>query len=138
MDYILDNLAIGNAREAQSPPSSIDALLCVAWEIDAVAPGVSFHKVPIIDMQPIPPEQLHDAVRWIHAHIGKNRILVFCNAGVGRSSSVVVAYLCGFCDFGFGAAVEFVARKRPYMSILPNLVLSIDEMKTALQTRRPS
>jgi hypothetical protein len=34
MNYILKNLAIGNFEDAQDPPDGIDALLCVALEID--------------------------------------------------------------------------------------------------------
>jgi hypothetical protein len=49
---------------------------------------------------------------------------VFCDGGVGRSPSVVVAYLCSK-GMRFGQAVEFVAMRKPYMSILPNLIESI-------------
>jgi hypothetical protein len=34
MDFILDNLAIGNYQEALAPASDITALLCVAKEHD--------------------------------------------------------------------------------------------------------
>jgi hypothetical protein len=33
IDYIFDNLAIGNVEDARNAPSSITALLCVAEEI---------------------------------------------------------------------------------------------------------
>jgi hypothetical protein len=35
--------------------------------------------------------------------------------------------------FSFGEAVEYVARRKPYMSILPELVTSIDKVRDALQ-----
>ena len=57
--------------------------------------------------------------------------MVFCNAGVGRAPSVVVAYLCCIEGYGFGDAVEFAASRKPYMSILPDLILSINKAKTA-------
>lgn len=129
MDYILDNLAIGNAREASQPASSISALLCVAQEIEIPSTSLIYYKVPIIDMQPIPEQQLEEAVEWIHHHIQNYKILVFCSAGVGRSTSIVVGYLCTMLGFKFGTAVEFIAQKRPYMSILPNLIVSIDRVK---------
>lgn len=86
-------------------------------------------QVPVRDMQPIPAVQMAEAVEWIHRYVENRRILVFCNAGVGRSTSVVVGYLCCRRDYGFGDAVEFVARKRPYMSILPNLILTIEQVQ---------
>jgi protein-tyrosine phosphatase len=48
---------------------------------------------------------------------------------VGRSPSVVVAYLVCVEGYGYGEAVEFVAAKKPYMSTLPNLILSIERLK---------
>lgn len=134
MDYVLDNLAIGDSAEALHPPAGIDALLCVAEEKDLPEPGRPYRKVPIRDMQPIPPEQLREAVEWIRDTIGGRRIMVFCNAGVGRSPSVAVAYLCCVRGFSFGRAVEHVATRRPRMSTLPNLIRSIAEANEAMGT----
>lgn len=132
MDFILDHLAIGNFAEAQKPPSDIDALLCVAQEHDVDPSSCRYHKVPIIDMQPIPEGQMKDAVEWIGGHIEDHRIMVFCNAGIGRSPSVVVGYLCCALGYSFGAAVEHVAIRKPYMSILPNLIQTIREVEEDL------
>lgn len=129
IDFILDHLAIGSAADAWSESVAVDALLCVAQEVETPPGFDSCHKVPIVDMQPIPMQQMAEAVDWIDRQIGMRRILVFCNAGVGRSSSSVIAYLCCRRGFGFGQAVEFVARRRPYMSILPNLLLTIEGVK---------
>lgn len=84
-------------------------------------------------MQPIPTEQLKEAVEWVRANISSHKIMVFCNAGVGRSPSVVVAYLCCVLGYSFGEAVEYVAIKKPYMSILPNLMVSIEEAKKQIE-----
>lgn len=132
MDFILDNLAVGSAQDGASPPVDVGALLCVAAEIDVPAGGRLSHKVPIIDMQPIPVGQLQEAVEWIRDHVADQRVLVFCNAGVGRSSSVAVAYLCSVAGYGFGEAVEWVARRHPHMSILPDLVIGVDELARRL------
>jgi protein-tyrosine phosphatase len=128
MNFILNNLAIGNAQEGSAESALITASLCVAREINLPDTGHLVHKVPIIDMQPIPEPQLEEAVVWIRDHIEEHRILVYCNAGVGRSSSVVIGYLCCILQYGFGDAVEFVAIRRPYMSILPNLILTIEQV----------
>jgi protein-tyrosine phosphatase len=75
-------------------------------------------------MKPIPAFRLMEAAEFIDQHINNKRILVFCDGAVGRSPSVVVAYLCSK-GMRFGQAVEFVAIRKPYMSILPDLIESI-------------
>jgi len=128
MKFILDNLAIGSYDDALNPPSEITALLNVAKELD-VETELLYHKVPIVDMQPIPPKQMKEAVEWIRDHIERHKIMVFCNAGIGRSPSVVIGYLCCFLNYCFGDAVEFVARRKPDISILPKLIRTIDALK---------
>lgn len=129
MDLILEHLAVGNAGEGAAPPGDVTALLCVAQEVDLPSVAVSRrHKIPVVDMQPIPDGQLREAVQWITDTIEGERILVFCNAGVGRSPSVVVGYLCCRLGYGFGQAVERVARRHPYMSILPDLIRTVDRV----------
>jgi hypothetical protein len=61
MDFILENLAIGNYREALVEPQGIDALLCVAEEKEIPVTKHIHHKVPIADMQPIPAGLLTDS-----------------------------------------------------------------------------
>ncbi|MFC1743984.1 dual specificity protein phosphatase family protein [Candidatus Riflebacteria bacterium] len=132
MNFILDNLAIGNFKEALTPAPQIDALLCVAEERDVENCPFLYKKVPMVDMHPIPPTQLAEAVEWIKDNISHKKIMVFCNAGVGRSPSTVVAYLCCFHQMGFGEAVEFVARRKADISTLPNLILTIEEVREML------
>ena len=129
MKYILENLAIGNFQDAVMPPEGIDALLCVAEEKDITGTPLLYHKVPITDMKPVPAEKLKESVDWIKEHIKEHKIMVFCNAGVGRSPTVVISYLCCELDYSFGNAVEFVATKKPDISILPNLILAINEIR---------
>jgi protein-tyrosine phosphatase len=123
--FILDNLAIGNYEAALSPLPGISALLNVAAERDLQDTTHLYHKIPIIDMQPIPATQMREAVAWLKRHIIEHQIMVFCNAGIGRSSSVVIGYLCCCLGYGFGEAVEFVAKRKPDISILPNLIETI-------------
>lgn len=132
MKFILDNLAIGSYEDALNPPSEVTALLNVAKEKD-IETTLLYHKVPIIDMQPIPPEQMKEAVEWIMDHISRYKILVFCNAGIGRSPSVVIGYLCCSLGYSFGEAVEFVAKRKPEISILPMLIRTIEAMKSSIK-----
>ena len=129
MIFILRNLAIGDYQDALNLSPDIQALLCVASEKDITDPGILYHKVPIIDMQPIPVLQLKESVLWIKEHISKHRIMVFCNAGIGRSSSIVVGYFCCILGYSFGHAVQYVATIKPYMSTLPNLINTIEKLR---------
>jgi protein-tyrosine phosphatase len=104
----------------------------VAEEHDLPPTSRLAHTVPVTDMQPIPADQLGEAVRWIDAHISDDHIYLFCNAGVGRSPSVAVAYLCCYRGGSFGEAVEYVARRKSDISTLPELIDRIDEVKARL------
>jgi protein-tyrosine phosphatase len=132
MDYILEHLAVGNFDEARVAAPEIGALLCVAQERDLDPGPRLYHKVPIVDMQPIPVPQMKEAVEWIRDTIEAHRIMVYCNAGIGRSPSVVVGYLCCVLDFSFGEAVEYTAIRRPIMSILPYLISTIEDTRIEL------
>ncbi|MDI6810679.1 MAG: dual specificity protein phosphatase [archaeon] len=134
MRFILNNLAIGSYEDALAPPSTITALLNVAREKDIETEHL-YHKVPIIDMQPIPSDQMKEAVEWIREHVSQNNILVFCNAGIGRSPSVTIGYLCCFLRYSFGDAVEFVARRKPDISVLLGLIKTIEEVKSNISQR---
>jgi len=113
--------------DAQCAHEHFDAFLNVASELgfDSVHFGPKpYLKVAIEDMKPIPAFRLMEAAEFIDQHINTKRILVFCEGGVGRSPSVVIAYLCSK-GMRFGQAVEFLAMRKPYMSILPDLIESI-------------
>lgn len=129
MVYITDRLAVGSFPEACAAPDEIGALLCVAAERDLGHVDRLYCKVPLPDMQPIDPKPLADALTFLSGALPVHRVLLFCNAGVGRSPSVCVAYLCCECGLGFGQAVETVARRKPFMSILPDLLKSIEAVR---------
>jgi protein-tyrosine phosphatase len=131
MDFILDNLAVGNRHDAALPDPRITAMLCVAEELEPPAFATIQHKIPVVDMRPLPPEQLVEAIGWIERHIAREQILVFCNAGVGRSPSIAIGYLCCAHGYGFGEAVEHVARRRPQISPLPGLLEVIERLRSA-------
>lgn len=130
---ILDHLTVGPYENAFSPPDDIDALLNVAEEHDLPDTDRLAYKVGMQDMHPIPVDQLEEAVRWIGNHIADHNIYLFCNAGVGRSASVAVSYLCCYRDYSFGEAVEFVARRKPDISTLPELIERIDELRDRIE-----
>jgi protein-tyrosine phosphatase len=129
---VYENLTVGPQEEAEPPPEATGALLNVAEEHPLPETDLLAHKVPITDMEPIPAGQLEEAVRWIDAHIGTCHIYLFCNAGVGRSPSVAVAYLCCYEGFSFGDAVKHVVRRKPDISTLPRLIERIETVRARL------
>lgn len=129
MKAIVSHLFISSYNVACNPPDIITARLNVAEERDLPpVAGILDKKVAICDMTPIPVDQLKEAIQFIRDHIAHHAILVSCNAGIGRSPSVVIAYLCTV-GFGFGEAVEFVARRKSDISILPNLIIGIESLQ---------
>ena len=113
MDYILDRLAVGDIIDARNLPKEITALLNCSEEHDTNREGIAYLKIPLIDFQPINPEYIPKAVSWIKETIVDHKILVHCNAGIGRSSSIAVCYLYEI-GFDFKKAVKLVKSKRPY------------------------
>jgi len=121
---VYDNLTISPYEEASAAPEAFGALLNVAEEHPIPETDRPAHKVPVVDMQPIPPDQLEEAIRWIDRHI-----YLCCNAGVGRFSSVAIGYLCCREGFSFGEAVEHLAQRKPDISPLPRLIESIETVR---------
>ena len=132
MDFVHPRLAVADAHYANSAPGGFTAALCVAEEMALPGGFPVTHKVPIVDLQPIPETQLLEAVQWLRQRVREGPVLVFCNAGVGRSSSVAVGYLCVVLGFRFGDAVEQVARRHPNMSVLPYLRPTIEALRSRL------
>ena len=112
MDYILDRLAVGDIQDAINPPKEITALLNCTEEHDTSREGLAYCKLPLIDFQPIDPQFIPKAVSWLKEVIADHTVLVHCNAGIGRSPSIVVCYLYEI-GFGLEEAVRLVKRKRP-------------------------
>ena len=117
MDFILERLAIGDIYDAKDISKDIAALLNCTEEHDTNREGILYLKIPLIDFQPINPEYIPRAIRWIKEVIADHTVLVHCNAGIGRSPSIVVCYLCEV-GFGFEEAVRLVKSRRP--DVLPH------------------
>ncbi|MBI3355445.1 MAG: dual specificity protein phosphatase family protein, partial [Nitrospirae bacterium] len=69
------------------------------------------------------------AVEWLEQRVSKSRTLVCCRAGMGRSVSVVMAYLCCVEGMGYADVLKLVMARRPGAMPLPNLEQAIDEIR---------
>lgn len=123
---ILERLAVGSAADARRAPEFFTAVLNVAEEVDLDAPAKTTHKIPLKDLIPISPEAMSEAIMWIKEHIRHQGVLVVCNAGIGRSPSVVIGYLVSI-GFGYDEAVRFVRSRRSDIVPVPNLPFSIED-----------
>jgi protein-tyrosine phosphatase len=72
---------------------------------------------------------LADAVAWIERHITDNRVMVCCRAGMSRSVSVVMAYLCCAEGWDYDSVLRLVKTRRPGAMPLPQLEETIQCLK---------
>lgn len=56
---------------------------------------------------------LDDAAMFIAENIKKGCVLVHCGAGLSRSVSVVIAYLCRYAGMSYSEALSLVKARRP-------------------------
>ena len=136
MYQITDTLFVGNIYEAERPPARISAVLLVAEEFaPAPPPGVIYERIPFKEFGEAKPASLHLAIEWIARHHQDNRVLVCCRAGMGRSVSVVMAYLCCAHNMAYADVYQLIMTCRPGACPLPNIQATI---KQVLQLRQGS
>jgi protein-tyrosine phosphatase len=126
MHPINEFLAVGNAADAVQPAKFITVVLNVAAENQIEPPdGRTYAWIPLKEFSEADPIQLDEAVAWLEQHEKGNRLMVCCRAGMGRSVSVVIAYLCLTKDMSYEEAVKLVSARRPGATPLPNLEATI-------------
>jgi len=131
MHLITDRLLVGNINDAVQPPVQIGALLLVAEEYTVEAPPwLAYGLSPFKDFGEANPRRLAEAVLWVEQHIRENRVMVCCRAGMGRSVSVVMAYLCCVENMAYADVLKLVMTRRPGAMPLPNLEHTIEHVLT--------
>ena len=130
MHVITDNLLVGSIDDAQGPPEVVGTLLLVAEEftITPVA-WVDYHRIPFREFAKVDPAKLAEAVRWLEPRASKGMTLVCCRAGMGRSVSVVMAYLCCIEGRTYDEVLKLVMARRPGAMPLPNLQVAIEQVR---------
>ena len=122
MHLINENLAVGNAQDAERPVRFMTAVLNVAAESQIEPPaGRAYAWIPFKEFAEADPTLLDEAVGWLERHEKDHRLMVCCRAGMGRSVSVVIAYLCLIKRVPYQDAVKEVTARRPGATPLPNL-----------------
>lgn len=130
MHQITDKLFVGNIHDARQPTSQVSAVLFVAEEYVLDAPGgVIYERIPFKEYGDVHSLTLARAVNWVERHVSDNRVIVCCRAGMGRSVSVVMAYLCCVEGMAYADVLKLVLARRPGAMPLPKLEETIQEVR---------
>jgi protein-tyrosine phosphatase len=136
MHLITETLLVGNINDAKDPPVKIGALLLVAAEYTLESPdGLPSGRIPFLEYGEAKPLLLDRAVSWVERHMSERRVMVCCRAGMGRSVSVVMAYLCCVEGMTYAEVLKLVMKRRPGAMPLPNLEEAINEVRLLREVR---
>jgi protein-tyrosine phosphatase len=129
MHHVTDSLLVGNLEDAKKPPSFVQGILFLAHEHDIPPPdGVLFTRIPLVEFGQADPQQVYEAVAWLERHAPKKKVMVCCRAGMGRSVSMVIAYLCCVQGMPYNDAVKLLKSRRPGATPLPELEATIQQV----------
>jgi protein-tyrosine phosphatase len=130
MHCITESLLVGNINDASEPPPQISAVLLVAAEFTVQPPSwLLYGHIPFSEYAEAEPLKLDQAVSWVEQHLPSNRVMVCCRAGMGRSVSVVMAYLCCVQGMTYDEVLKLVMTRRPGATPLPNLKEAISQVR---------
>jgi protein-tyrosine phosphatase len=136
MHWITESLLVGNINDASEPPPQVSAVLLVAAEFTIQPPSwLQYGRVPFSEYAEAEPLLLDRAVSWVEEHISANRTMVCCRAGMGRSVSVVMAYLCCVQGMTYDQVFKLVMTRRPGATPLPNLEEAIAQVHLLREAR---
>jgi protein-tyrosine phosphatase len=136
MHLITETLLVGNINDAREPPVNIGALLLVAAEYTLEPPSrLLYGRIPFSEYDEAEPLLLDRAVSWVEQHLSDHRVMVCCRAGMGRSVSVVMAYLCSVRGMTYAEVLKLVMTRRPGAIPLPNLQEAITQVRLLREAR---
>jgi protein-tyrosine phosphatase len=136
MHFITETLLVGNINDASEPPAQVSAVLLVAAEFTTQPPTwLSSGRIPFSEYAEAEPLLLDRAVSWVEQHVSDNRVMVCCRAGMSRSVSVVMAYLCCVQGMTYAEVLKLATTRRPGAMPLPNLEKAISQVRLLRQAR---
>lgn len=136
MHLITESLLVGNINDAREPPAKVGALLLVAAEYTVEPPSwLLYGRIPFAEFAEAEPVSLDRAVNWVEQHLSDHRVMVCCRAGMGRSVSVVMAYLCCAQGMTYTEALKLVMTRRPGAMPLPMLEEAIVQVHLLREAR---
>lgn len=136
MHLITETLLVGNINDAKEPPVKVGALLLVAAEYTLESPGwLPSGRIPFLEYAEAEPLLLDRAVSWVERHMSERRVMVCCRAGMGRSVSVAMAYLCCVEGMTYAEVLKLVLKRRPGAMPLPKLEEAITQVRLLREAR---
>lgn len=136
MHLITETLLVGNINDAREPPAKVGALLLVAAEYTVEPPSwLLYGRIPFAEFAEAEPVSLDRAVNWVEQHLSDHRVMVCCRAGMGRSVSVVMAYLCCVQGMTYTEVLKLVMTRRPGAMPLPMLEEAIVQVHLLREAR---
>ena len=136
MHFITESLLVGNLEDAHKPPPFIHGMLIVAEEREVnPAPGIMHERVPLKEFGEADPHDVQKAVEWLERQAPTHQLMVCCRAGMGRSVSMVIAYLCCVKGMSYSDALQLLKARRPGATPLPGLERTIQKVQQLRQAR---
>lgn len=134
MHFVTESLLVGNVDDAQKPPPYVNAVLFVAQEFTIKPPkGVAYEFIPLKEFGEATPNDVKKAVDWMERQPPTSRMMVCCRAGMGRSVSMVIAYLVCVKGMKYDEAYQLLKARRPGATPLPNLEQTIAQVQQMRQ-----
>src|SRR5262249_1509542 len=88
-----------------------------------------YGRIPFSEYAEAEPLLLDRAVSWVEEHLSSQRVMVCCRAGMGRSVSVVMAYLCCVEGMTYEDVLKLVMKRGRGDMPLPNLEEAITQVR---------
>jgi atypical dual specificity phosphatase len=134
MDWITEQIAIGDALDAVNHASEVDSILCLLSDCCGDRSDIDGYCVPLSDGPGNSSEHVLAAIDFIAAQVENGlRVLVHCRAGRSRSVCIVAAYLMRHQGFSKRLAMSMISKKRQIC-----LSDGIDEIFKHIYTSKPS
>jgi atypical dual specificity phosphatase len=134
MDWITEQIAIGDALDAVNFAPQFDSILCLLSGCCEERTDIDGYCVPLHDGPGNSREHVLAAIDFIATQVENGlRVLVHCRAGRSRSVCIVAAYLMRHKGFSKKKAISAIAEKRQIL-----LSDGIDEIFKYTCTSKPS
>jgi protein-tyrosine phosphatase len=137
MHHVTESLLIGNLEDAKRPPPFVQGLLFLDGKHEIIPPaGLAYARIPLVEYAEASPDQVDRAVSWLEGRVPQQKVMICCRAGMGRSASIAIAYLCCVQGMRYQDAVRLVRARRPGATPLPNLAATIESVLRMRESRR--
>jgi predicted protein tyrosine phosphatase len=134
MDWITDQIAIGDYHDAHNNAAQVDAILCLIENCCSERSDIDGCCVPLHDGPGNKKEHILAAIDFIATQVDNNlKVLVHCRAGRSRSVCIVAGYLMRHRGMSKVEALDTIGAKR-----IICLSDGIEEICRLIEGKKPS